>query len=340
MVRFVKKRKRKSLPGIQEGPKSSQRDLRILTFEGDTTKVDFVLNPHEITWLQLNRDMGPELFTDISSRFDIDPMFMSDAFNTEHASKVEFLDNGLFVIFKRCYFDSQGGVQSGHLAVFAFNNIIITITDKNDTPLDTLCIKLGDFQGRIKRRGADYLLFAIIDAHIEEHYICMDSLAVEIEQLEAAVIGRLKKGVIRKIHHFKMQSLYLQKVITPMKATLKKLGSRNTHFIQKENDVYFSDLYDHICQIVDSLESYRSMLADLLHVHSSMVGLRTNRVMTFLTILSTVFIPPTFIVGWYGMNFVNMPELNWEHGYAFVGMLVGLSILITGTFISRIFAKD
>ena len=195
-------------------------------------------------------------------------------------------------------------------------------------PFEPIRIRLRDHAGRIRERGADYLLYALIDLVIDEGFPVLELLGDEIEQLEEQLLEAPTRNSLHQLHHLKRTMLIVRRMLWPQREVLNALVRDENGIIAEENQVYYRDCYDHTIQIMDLIETYRDMVTGLLDIYLSSVSYRLNEIMRVLTIIATIFIPLTFIVGVYGMNFSNddspwaMPELRWYYGYPLVWLLM------------------
>ncbi len=195
-------------------------------------------------------------------------------------------------------------------------------------------------RGQIRDRGCDYLTYALIDATIDSYFPVLETLGEQIEGLEEEALTHATRGTISRIHDVKHDLLTLRRAIWPAREALHVLARDPCPLITDETRIYFRDCYDHTIQLLDLLETYRELGADLRDLYLSSISNRMNEIIKVLTIISTIFIPLTFIVGVYGMNFDteqqwNMPELRWRYGYLFVWGTMAAVVLFMLYFFRR-----
>ncbi len=189
--------------------------------------------------------------------------------------------------------------------------------------------RIRSASGRIRKRGSDYLAYALADSVVDHYFIVLDQLQEVIESLEEEVMYNPDNQTKGKIHQLKLQMLMLRRSILPLREAINWFVKSDCPIVQPETDVFTRDLYDHIIQIIDMVETYRDILNGLYDLYLSEISYRMNNIMQLLTIISTIFIPLTFLVGVYGMNFQHMPELTWQYGYFLVwGIMIIIAIMM------------
>jgi magnesium transporter len=174
--------------------------------------------------------------------------------------------------------------------------------------------------------GADYLAYAMIDAIVDHYFIILEKLGERIESLEEALVTQPTTGTLKEIHSLKREMIFLRKAVWPLREVISGLTRGESPLIQESTRIYLRDVYDHTIQVIDTIETFRDMVSGMLDIYLSSVSNRLNSVMKVLTIITTVFMPLTFLAGIYGMNFKHMPELEWRWGYPLVWLIM---ILIT-----------
>jgi magnesium transporter len=192
--------------------------------------------------------------------------------------------------------------------------------------------RLMQAKGRLRRCGVDYLAYALVDAVVDHYFHIMEAIGERIEQLEEQLTETPDDVEIIDIHTLKREVIFLRKQVWPLRDVLNRLIKGEFDQFEEQNRIFWSDVYDHIVQLVDTIDSYRDILTGMLDLYLSVVSNRMNQVMKVLTIMASIFIPITFIAGVYGMNFKYMPELEWPWGYAMVwsvmvALVAGMLIL-------------
>ena len=218
-------------------------------------------------------------------------------------------------------------IRIDQLSLFIGDNFVISFHPGGKDPFDLVRKRLSDHVGRIRSRGADYLLYALIDVVIDEGFPVLEWLGDEVEALEDELLDSPTDNSLRRLHQLRRTLAILRRTLWPQRDVLNSLVRGDSGLIADENMVYYRDCYDHTIQIMDLIETYRDMATGMLDVYLSSISYRLNEIMRMLTIIATIFIPLTFIVGVYGMNFGNdrspraMPELGWYYGYPLVWLV-------------------
>jgi magnesium transporter len=177
-------------------------------------------------------------------------------------------------------------------------------------------------KGRLRVTGPDSLLHALLDVIVDNYFLVLEKLAERIEDIEDELIDNPTTATVQAIYRMKREMLFLHKAVWPLREVVGSLQRRDSELVQDSTVIYLRDLYDHTIQVVDTLETLRDMLSGMLDIYLSSVSNRLNEVMKVLTIIATIFMPLTFIVGLYGMNFKHMPELEWRYGYLVVVLVM------------------
>jgi magnesium transporter len=183
--------------------------------------------------------------------------------------------------------------------------------------------RIRNNKGRIRKMGADYLAYALMDAIIDNYFIVLERQGDRIEDIEDELIKDPTPRTVKKVYNIKRELIYLRKVIWPLRELISQVQKEATKLVRKETRLYFRDLYDHIIQLLDTVETYREMTTGMLDLYISTMSNKMNEIMKVLTIIATIFMPLTFIAGIYGMNFKHMPELDWYVGYPLALFIMG-----------------
>jgi len=182
--------------------------------------------------------------------------------------------------------------------------------------------RLRSSKGKLRKMGADYLLYALLDAIVDGYFVILERLGERIEVLEEELLANPSQLTLQNIHTMKREMIFLRKSVWPLREVISGLQRGESPLITETTGPYLRDVYDHTIQVIDAVESFRDMLAGMLDIYLSSISNRLNEVMKLLTIIATIFIPLTFIVGVYGMNFKLMPELEWRWGYPAVWLVM------------------
>lgn len=286
------------------------------------------------TWLQMHGTPDPALLQRLGDVFDLHPLALEDVLNTGQRPKLDVFDDQLFIIMNLPVVEN-GDVSIHQVSLFCGKNYLVSLAD---APVDLFARvhkRLLESNGRFRARGTDYLLYALLDAVIDAGFPVLEAFGDQLEQLETDLLDMPTRDTLTTIHHTRRELVLLRRMLWPQREVINSLIRDDHPLISETTDVYLRDCYDHTVHIIDLLETYRDSLASMLDVYMSSISNRTNDIMRVLTIIATIFIPLTFIVGIYGMNFGDnrqnspwaMPELFWYYGYP---MIWGVMIIVAG----------
>jgi len=291
-----------------------------------------------VTWIHVQGDADPETLRQLGKLFGLHHLALEDVINTGQRPKVDDYTGQLFVVMSHPLIDgSSSGLKIEQLSIFVGKNFLISFHPGPFDPFGPVRARLRDNLGRIRARGADYLLYALIDLVIDEGFPVLETIGDEVEQLEEQLFVEPSRDSLQQLHQLKRATLTLRRMLWPQREVLNRLVRDESGIVSADHRVYFRDCYDHTIQVMDLIEIYRDMLNGLLDIYLSSVSYRLNEIMRVLTIIATIFIPLTFIVGLYGMNFENkdspwaMPELHWYYGYPLIlvlmiGIVLGMAV--------------
>lgn len=292
------------------------------------------LESDSLTWIHVQGDAAPDTLRQLGKLFGLHHLALEDVINIGQRPKVDDYEDQLFVIMTHPVMTADSNVpKMEQLSIFAGPNFLISFHPGSNDPFDPIRARLRDASSRLRSRGADYLLYALIDLVIDEGFPLLERVGDEMDQLEERLFGAPTLESLQELHRLKRTMLTLRRMLWPQRDVLNSLVRDEGGIIAAENEVYFRDCYDHAIQIIDLIETYRDMVTGLMDIYHSSVSNRLNEIMRVLTIIATIFIPLTFIAGVYGMNFDNsdspwaMPELGWYYGYPLV-LLSMVSVLV------------
>jgi magnesium transporter len=304
---------------------SEFREKSLATFEECRPYLD----QDTVTWIHVQGDAVPDTMREIGQIFGLHPLALEDVINTGQRPKVDEYDEQLFVVMAHPLIDDDGENMNVHqLSLFLGRNFVISFHPGGKDPFDPVRKRLRDRVGRIRERGADFLLYALMDLVIDDGFPVLEWLGDEIEELEEEMLETPTGANLRRLYELKRTLVVLRRMLWPQREVVSRLVHGDDVHVSEGTKIYFRDCYDHTIQIMDLIESYRDMATGLLDVYLSSVSYRLNEIMRVLTVIATIFIPLTFIVGLYGMNFRNenspwaMPELYWYYGYPLVWVLM------------------
>jgi len=276
-------------------------------------------SPESVTWVIIQGISDPKIVEQVGKIFGIHRLWLEDILNMDHRPKVEELNDLLFFIAKSIteFQPASNQMSFEQISLFLGENFVLTFHESQGDVLDIIKTRIKSNRGQIRGMGTDYLFYAVIDTVVDNYYEVLGKLGEDIEGLEKQIAGSELKDISKLIITLRNDLLYLDKAVRPVRDALNHIFRLDREDLKEETKKYFRDVYEHSVQIVETIDHYQQMLKTLMEFYQSQINLKLNEIMTFLTIFSTIFIPLTFIVGIYGMNFRYMPELNWKYGYFF-----------------------
>ena len=304
----------------------SEREFRSLD--------ELVAAPEEgsMRWLNINGLHDESLMQAVVERFDLHSLVVEDILNTDHRPKVEEYQDSLFVVAKMLRTDPKNGLlQVEQISFILLKGMLISFQERTGDVLEPVRERLRKGVGRTRKSGVDYLLYALLDVIVDHYFVVLEELSDRIEELESKVITRPGNEDLRAIQRLRGQLISVSRHVTPMRELSGRLNTMESTLIERATRRYLNDLQDHTVYIAETIGTYRELLTSLENTYHAGVNLRMGEVMKLLTVISTIFIPLTFIVGVYGMNFRIMPELEWKYGYlAVMGVmaLISLAMLV------------
>jgi len=343
-----KRSKKTGLPPgslVYVGPKrQKQTKITIIDFDATNLEEKEVKNieicsqykgKKSVTWINVDGVEQVDIIQQIVSYFDIHPLVAEDIVNTNSRPKFEDHGDYLFISLKMLMINDQTKkVMVEHVSLLVGDDYVLSFQENTGGDVfNIIRERIRQCKGRVRKCWTDYLAYALIDAIVDNYFLVLEVWDERLESLEENILGELNKKVYQQILLFKRDTIFLRKQISPLREVIGLLQRSESPLIKRETEVYLRDLYDHTIQIMDIIESNRDMISGLHDVYLSTISNRMNEIMKMLTIFSSLFIPLTFIVGIYGMNFENMPELRWEWGYfAVLGFMAVLGTILLSYF--------
>lgn len=210
------------------------------------------------------------------------------------------------------------------------SDFVISFQEREGDVFNPIRERIRSGKGRIRKMGADYLAYALVDAIVDNYFIILEKLGEKIEDIEEELVTDPSPETLQAIHNLKREMIFLRKSVWPLREVVSGMERGESALLKETTGVYLRDVYDHTIQVIDTIETFRDMLSGMLDIYLSSVSNRMNEVMKVLTIIATIFIPLTFIAGIYGMNFQYIPELGWRWGYfavLFVMVIIGIGMV-------------
>jgi magnesium transporter len=276
-----------------------------------------------VVWVNVDGIHGKEIIENIGQRFGIHPLLLEDIMNTDQRPKIEDFGDYIFAVLRRLSFDEKAQeISSEQITLIFGGDFVLSFFEKAGDTLEPVRERIRTNKGRLRRMGADYLAYSIMDTIVDHYFAVTEKIGENIDALEDSLISAPGQQVLRKLQKVRNETLFLRKAVWPLREVISRLERGESPLIREGTNIYFGVIYDHTVQIIDTVETYRDMMSGMMDIYLSSISNRLNEVMKVLTIIATIFIPLTFIVGVYGMNFEYMPELKWRYGYLFIWLIM------------------
>jgi magnesium transporter len=339
---LIKKRSKKA--GLPPGTavhigekKSAKTRIRRISYSPEKVEEADVRDPKElanrtgkVSWINVDGVHDVALLEKIGSSFGLHPLVIEDIANTDQRPKVEDFGDYLYIVI-RMFDHTEDGISSEQMSLILGKDFVLSFQEAEGDVFDSVRQRIRSGKGRIRRQGPDYLAYALIDAVVDDYFSLLEKTGEEIELMEERLVADPNPRVLRDIHHLKIQMILLRKSVWPLREVVASLEKDDTKLIQMSTKTYLRDVYDHTIHVIDTVETFRDMVSGMLDIYLSSVSNRLNEIMKFLTIITTIFIPLSFIAGVYGMNFRHMPELDVPAAYPAVlaiMVIVGITMVL------------
>jgi magnesium transporter len=342
MARFVKKRAQSAglPPGtpvyIGEGRVGPMR-ITVIDYDEETFREKEVSRVAEVfpfrdqptvTWINIDGLEPVEAIQQIGEHFGLHPLIIEDIVNTGQRPKMEDFGDYIFFVLKMLgYSDRKSLVETEQVSLILGSGFVLSFQEKPGDVFDSIRDRIRNRKGRIRKMGADYLAYTLLDAIVDNYFTVLEKLGDRIENMEEELVSDPGAEMLQLIHALKQELLFMRKSVWPLREVISGLQRGESPLISEATGIYLRDVYDHAIQVIDTVETFRDMVSGMLDIYLSSISNKMNEVMKVLTIIATIFIPLTFIAGIYGMNFAFMPELRWHWGYPAI-LLIMFAIFI------------
>ena len=280
-----------------------------------------------VTWINVDSITKPGLLENFGRVMGFHSLMLEDILNIDQRPKFEDYGNYVYIVVKMLGYDlKKGEIEIEQLSLVLGPNYVISFQEHTGDFFGPLRERIRNSLGRVRKLGADYLAYAILDIIVDHYFVVLEKLGEKIEQLEDIVITNPGQNTVRAVHAIKREMIFVRKSVWPLREVVANMQRSESLLIRESNAAYFRDLHDHIMQVTDGVDTFRDLLNGMLDSYYSTITTRTSSVMKVLTLFSAIFMPLTFITGIFGMNFRNFPELDWHYG--FQGSLILMVVVI------------
>lgn len=293
----------------------------------DMAELSQHLNKRAVTWINIDGLGDLNALKTLGEQFNLHPLAIEDVWNTGQRPKTEVFPEYVFIVAQMVYQNSATNICGEQVSMFLGKNFLITVQEEDEYDVfNPVRERIRAGHGSIRKSKVDYLAYALLDTIIDHYYPVLEGLGSAIEELEDDLLKSPSREMVLTLHEYKRNLTQLRRFVWPLRDVINSLLHDSSGYITPQSKVFLRDCYDHTVQLMDLVESYKELTSGLMELYHSSVGLRTNEVMRVLTVITSIFIPLTFIAGVYGMNFapqtpsgeklpLNMPELYLPHGY-------------------------
>jgi magnesium transporter len=335
----MKRRKGRQPPGLPPGTFAASaaayipKSIHLFHYTADSleeTDVAFVddiaryKDKEGITWVNVDGLGNADIIHELGALFGVHPLAIEDVLSARQRPKVDDYGSHIYLVIQmlRC----EETLETEQVSIFLGPNFVLTFEERPGDCLEPVREHLRKGAGPLRRQGADYLVHAIVDTIVDNYFPFLERLGEAVEEIENEVVASPTRRTLAHVHDVRRDLIDVRRCTWPLRDAINSLLRSDNPVVGRTTQLYLRDCYDHVVLVIDVLETYRELIGQLMEVYVSSVSNRLNEVIKVLTVVATIFIPLTFIVGLYGMNFKWMPELEWPWGYPAV---LGVMILVT-----------
>lgn len=324
------------IPPAEETPSAGPVRITVIDYDLERYEEKVVTNIEEcfpyrdtstVTWINIDGLSDKQVIGKIGSCYSLHPLILEDLLNTQQRPKMEDLESYLYITLKMLTISQEGEVITEHVALILGPNYLISFQENVGDVFDPVRERIRK-EGKIRKFGPDYLAYALIDDIVDNYFLVVEGLEERVENLEEELVGNASPQSLLKINKLKKDMIFLRKAVWPLRESINNIDRAESPLIREETRIYFRDIYDHIIQVIDTLETFRDMISGMIDIYLSSLSYKMNEIMKVLTLIATIFIPLTFVAGVYGMNFEYMPEISNPFGYYAVWVVM-IAMVIT-----------
>ncbi len=336
---FRAKKKPAGLPpgtAIYTGDNTTKEkvSINLIDYKGTLVNEKVIENPADcaeyirkdtISWIDVEGVHDVAMVQKISESVGLHPLVIEDVLNVDQRAKMEEFDGYIYLVLKMFHLGKRTNeIIPEQVSIVLSKNFVLTYQEgvEGDT-FHEIRTRIRSNKGIINNMTSDYLVYSLIDSIIDSYFTILEVFGDRIEKLEEELVNNPEKKTLTEIYRIKREMLYLRKSVWPLREAISRLERGESELVTRNTHLYLRDVYDHTINVLDTIETYRDMLSGMIDIYLSSISNRLNETMKYLALISTIFIPMTFIASIYGMNFEIMPELQWAHGYFFALCLMG-----------------
>jgi len=289
--------------------------------------IQLIESTKETLWLNIDGIHDEHIIETICSKLLVHKLSMEDILSVGQRPKIDEFDNYIHLVLKMMLLNDDE-IDDEQISFLLHKNILISFQEKTGDVFDGVRKRIIEGKGFIRKRGSDYLLYALVDSVVDHYFLILETLGEKIETLETELLLNPDESVLAKLHHLRRETLDLRRSVYPLREVISRFEKIDETILNPDVRVFIRDLYDHTIQVIETIEVLRESASGLLDLYMNSISNKMNEIMKVLTIMASIFIPLTFIAGVYGMNFSHMPELEYKYGYFVVWGVMILVFLI------------
>jgi magnesium transporter len=304
----------------------SQVDITVLHYNEDVIEekkpknieetISLIKTTKGVSWINIDGLHDEKSIEEICTYLDIHKLSMEDILSVDQRPKLEEYPDYLQAFIKMISINQvDETIDYEQISFILKGKILVSFQEKTGDIFDSVRKRIKEAKGLIRQRGADYLLYALLDLVIDHYFIILDNFSEKLEDLETELLENPDKTTLNRLHMLRRETLLLRRTVYPIREMIGRFEKLEEPLISNSIKVFARDLYDHTIIVIENIEVLRDMTSGLLDLYMNTVSNKMNEIMKVLTIMASIFIPLTFIAGVYGMNFDNMPELHFKYGY-------------------------
>jgi magnesium transporter len=281
------------------------------------------------SWINIDGVHDVEILEKIGKQFEIHPLTLEDILNTNQRPKLDEYPNYLYIVLRMFFLDVKDkSLKNEQVSLILTKNFVITFLEDAGDVFNPVRERIKKAGTKMREYGTDYLAYALIDSVVDSYFHILEKIGEDVEGLEDALVLTPDKNDLQTIHLLRREMILLRRAIWPLREVISAMQRNEIDFIDEKIRVYLRDVYDHTIQVIDTIESYREMVVGMLDTYLSSTSNKLNEVMKVLTVISTLFIPLTFLAGVYGMNFRHFPELGYDWMYPWGFWIITILVVI------------
>jgi magnesium transporter len=312
--------------------------ISCIRYDADSAAEPVVVSPAEckkptaqggVAWYTIDGVHDAEVLRIIGENFNLHPLVLEDIANTKQRPKLEDFDDYIFIAMKMITFDEQAReLCAEHVSFILGKGYVLSFLENEGDVFSPVRSRIRTNKGKLRKMGADYLTYSLMDSIVDNYFAVLEDLGEQIDEVEEEVVESPNIRTLKTVHLLKRELIFLRRSVWPMREVVNTMLRDDHELVNEEVKIFLRDLYDHTIHVIDTVETLRDIVGGMLEVYLSSVSNKLNQVMKVLTVMSSIFIPLTFVAGVYGMNFQYMPELQWQYGYPLV--MVGMLVVAVG----------